>query len=264
MEIPLTVIIMAKNEEARIEDCIKSAQDWAAEIIIIDDESSDRTREIAARYTGKIFQRKMELEGKQRNFGAAQAGFDWVMMLDCDERLTPELRQEISSLLKNKTDNIAAYWIPKINYLGTHRLQYGGWSNPHIKLYDRRYVHWSEGKYDLVHPGIIIAPGYKGGNLKCPYIHYNFSNLEDFVKKDNRYSTLEAMKWHLSGRKMGLGRALWRTQDRFFRRFISRKGYKDGFYGFVAAFISGCHELLTYAKYREIKEYNTYMDRKPK
>ncbi len=69
------------------------------------------------------------------------------------------------------------------------------------------------------------------------------------------------MKWHLSGRKMGLGRALWRTQDRFFRRFISRKGYRDGFYGFVAAFIGGFHELLTYAKYREIKEDNFYLDR---
>ena len=261
MEIPLSVVILAKNEEVRIEECIKSVFGWAGEVIIIDDESLDRTVEIARRYAGKIFVRKMDLEGRQRNFGALQAKFDWVLMLDCDERLTAELKGEISETLKEQTDNTAAYWITKINYLGARRLRYGGWSNPHVKLYDKRYVRWSEAEYDVVHPGIKISEGYRGGNLKSAYVHYNFANLEDFIKKDNRYSTLEALKWHISGRKMGLGRALWRTQDRFFRRLLNRKGYKDGFYGFVAAFIGASHELFTYAKYREIKENNFYLDR---
>ena len=264
MEIPLSAVIIAKNEEARIEDCIKSVCGWAGEIIIIDDDSQDRTLAIASKYTDRIFKRRMDLEGKQRNFGASQAKFDWVMMVDCDERLTSELKQEIADLLKGKTDNVVAYWIPKINYMGNVQLKYGGWSNPHIKLYNRKRVHWSESEYDVVHPGIIIDQGYEGAKLKSPYIHYNFSSIEDYIKKDNRYSTLEAIKWHVSGRKMGLGRALWRTGDRFMRRFVSRKGYRDGFYGFVAAFISGFHEMATYAKYREIKEYNTYMDKKAK
>lgn len=263
MQPPLTVVILAKNEERRIEECLKSVSGWAQEVIIVDDYSSDRTIEIASRYTDKIFKRATDIEGKQRNFGAAQAKFDWVMMVDCDERLTPELKQEITGLFAKKEDEVMAYWIPKINYLGAARLKYGGWSNPHVKLYNRKFVRWSEAKYDVVHPGIIIAQGYKGGRLKNPYIHYNFSGIEDFIAKDNRYSTLEAIKWHVSGRKMTLGRALWRTVDRFIRRFITRKGHKDGFYGFVAAFIGGAHELLTYAKYREIKDYNLYIDNSP-
>lgn len=261
MQIPLSVVILAKNEEARIEDCLKSVFNWAGEIIILDDNSTDRTSEIASKFNVRIIKRTMELEGKQRNFGACQAKFDWVIMVDCDERLTSELKQEISELITKKNDDIMAYWIPKINYLGNHLLKYGGWSNPHVKLYNRNHVRWSEAKYDVVHPGIIVDQGYRGGHLKNPYIHYNFESIEDFIKKDNRYSTLEAIKWHVSGRKMTLGRAIWRTGDRFLRRFIMRKGRKDGFYGFMAACIGGFHELLTYAKYRELKESNLYIDK---
>ena len=261
MKVPLSVIILAKNEEVRIEDCIKNVADWAEEIVVVDDESTDRTVEIASKYTDKIFKRKMELEGRQRNFGANQAKFDWVMMVDCDEFPTPALKDEIAGILKDKKDNIVAYWVPKINYLGKVNLKFGGWSNPNIKLYDRRHLRWVEAEYDVIHPGITIDPGFTGALLKNPNIHYNFSSIEDFIKKDNRNSTYEALKWHLGNKKMGLGRALWRTQDRFFRRFIGRKGYKDGFYGFMAAFISGCHEMITYAKLREIREFGMYKDR---
>lgn len=259
MQLPLSVVIIAKNEEAKIDECLKSIYGWAGEIIIIDDESQDKTVAIAAKYTAKIFRRKMDLEGKQRNFGISQTSFDWVMMVDCDERLTLELKQEIEDVLKEKDDNVVAYSISKISYLGNYQLKYGGWSSHSIKLGNKKYVRCSETDHDLVHVNIIIEPGYQVENLKSPYIHYNFSSIEDFIKKVNRYSTLLAMKWHISGKKMGLGTALWRTQDRFFRRFIGKQGYKDGFYGFVAAFISGFNELLTYAKYREIKEYNTYL-----
>jgi glycosyltransferase involved in cell wall biosynthesis len=259
MGCPLTVVILAKNEEARIEQCLKSVYGWAEEIILIDDESQDGTAVIASKYTEKIFKRRMDLEGKQRNFGISLAKFDWVIMVDSDEVLTSELKQEIEEVVSHKEDDhIAAYSISKVHYLGQHQLKYGGWSRPSIKLGNRKYVRCSEAAHDLIHVGIIIERGYKTGVLKNPYIHYSSSSIEDFIRKDNRYSTLEAMKWHISGRKMGLGRALWRTLDRFVRRFISKQGYKDGFYGFIAAFMSGSHELLTYAKYREIKEHKTY------
>jgi hypothetical protein len=85
--------------------------------------------------------------------------------------------------------------------------------------------------------------------------------VENFIAKMNRYSTLEATKWYLDGRKMPLGKAMWRSWDRFFRRFILKKGYKDGYYGFVAAVLSGFHEFAAYSKYREMKEKGSYLDR---
>ena len=260
MKIPLSIVVIAKNEEKRIKECMESVCGWSDEIIVVDDNSTDNTIKIAREYTDKIFSRKMDLEGKQRNFGVAKAKNDWVMMLDCDERPTEELKKEIETVLAKEKGECAAYWVPQINYLGEVQLSYGGWANPHVRLYNKNYVKWSEAAYDVVHPGIHIAPGCKGGNLKEALIHYNFANIEDFISKVNRQSTLEAVKWHLDGRKMTLGKALWRTIDRFFRRYIGKKGYKDGYYGFIAAVLSGFYQLAAYSKYLEIKERGIYLN----
>ena len=259
MPVALSAVIIAKNEQARLKDCLDSIHGWVDEIVLLDDESTDDTRAIAAGYTDKIFIRHMELEGKHRNFGASKVKNDWVLLLDCDERLTDELKDEIALALKEGDPKIAAYWAPQINYLGDVQLNHGGWSNPHIRLYNRNFVRWSEADYDVIHPGLKFTEGYRGGNLKGKTIHYSFQNVENFIAKTNRYSTLEATKWYLDGRKMSCGKAMWRSWDRFFRRFIAKKGYKDGYYGFVAAVISGFHEFAAYSKYREMKEKGYYL-----
>ncbi len=261
MTVPLSVVVIAKNEQARIKDCLESVHGWVDEIVVLDDESTDNTRAIAAGFTDKIFIRHMELEGKHRNFGASKAKNDWVLLLDCDERLTDELKNEIAVALKEGDPKIAVYWAPQINYLGDVQLNHGGWSNPHIRLYNRKYVKWSEADYDVIHPGIkFVQEGYRGGNMKGKTIHHSFRNVADFIAKINRYSTLEAYKWYLDGRKMSQGKAIWRTVDRVWRRFITKKGYKDGYYGFVAAVLSGFHEFAAYSKYKEMKEKGYYIN----
>ena len=260
MSLPLSVVIIAKNEEVRIKECIESVKGWADEIIIVDDNSTDNTIKIAKAYTDKIFTRKMDLEGKQRNFGVSKAKNDWVMMLDCDERPTDELKKEIEAVLTDKNNDCVAFWVPQINFLGNVELKHGGWSNPHIRLYNRNSLKWSEAKHDVVHPGVHMTPGSKGKNLNGALIHYNFANIEDLIRKVNRQSTLEAVKWYLDGRKMSLGKALWRTVDRFFRRYIGKKGYKDGFYGFMASLLSGFYQIAAYSKYVEIKERGIYLN----
>jgi len=252
--VALSVVIIAKNEQNRIKDCLDSVTGFADEIVVVDDESTDDTRLIVLKYTDKIFTRHMELEGKQRNFGASKAKNDWILLLDCDERLTDELKAEIAVALKDGDSKMVAYWAPQINYFGNVELNHGGWSNGHIRLYNKNHVRWSEANYDVIHPGLKTDEGYRGGNLKGKTLHYSFSNVENFIAKINRYSTLEATKWYLDGRKMSVGIALWRSWDRFFRRFIAKKGYKDGYYGFVAAVLSGFHEFAAYSKYREMKE----------
>ena len=261
MPITLSVVIIAKNEHGRIKDCLESVYGWADDIVVVDDESTDDTRSIVLKYTDKIFTRHMELEGKQRNFGASLAKNDWILTLDCDERLTEDLKNEIAVALKEGDPKIAAYWAGQTTYLGDVPLNHGDWSNPHIRLYNKNYAKWSEADYDVIHPGLKTSEGYRGRNLKAKTIHYSFRNVENFIAKMNRYSTLEATKWYLDGRKMPLGKAMWRSWDRFFRRFILKKGYKDGYYGFVAAVLSGFHEFAAYSKYREMKEKGSYLDR---
>ncbi len=260
MPLPISAVVIAKNEESRIKDCLENVHGWLDEIVILDDESTDRTREIAGAYTDKIFIRRMELEGRHRNFASTKAKNDWVLLLDCDERITDELKSEIAAALQNGDPKTVAYWAPQINYLGDVQLNHGGWSSPHIRLYNKNFVQWSEAEYDVVHPGFKIAQGYSGANLKCKSIHYSFRNMENMIAKINRYSTLEATKWYLDKRKMSCGKAMWRAWDRFFRRFVAKKGYKDGYYGFAAAVVSGFHEFAAYSKYKEIKEKGYYLN----
>jgi len=262
VSVPLSVVVIAKNEQSRIKDCLDNVHGWADEIVVLDDESTDDTRAIAGQYTDKIFIRHMELEGKHRNFAATKAKHDWILLLDCDERLTDELKKEIETVLAHGDPKIAAYWAPQINYLGDVPLNHGGWSSPHIRLYNRQHAQWSEAEHDVIHPGFKVAEGFRGAHLKGKNLHYSFRNVDDLIAKINRYSRLEATKWYLDKRKMSQGKAMWRAWDRFFRRFISKKGYKDGYYGFVAAFVSGFHEFAAYSKYKEIKEKGYYINKK--
>jgi glycosyltransferase involved in cell wall biosynthesis len=259
-KLPLSVVIVTKNEEDNLEDCLKSIYAWVEEIIIIDDQSTDKTLEIAQRYTDKIFIRKWDLEGKQRNWGAGQAKNTWVMMLDADERMNIELRREMEEVLSQNDGKTVAYWIPRKNYFGNKWLRYGGWyPAPHIKLYKKDFLRWREVVHDVVHPGVDIREGFCISQLKNHLIHYNFKNVEDFIKKVNRQSTLEAIKWHLQGKKISLIHGLWKSFDRFYRRYVYKKGYKDGYYGFVAAVLSGFYQLAAYSKLREIKEKGAYL-----
>lgn len=257
---PLSVIIITKNEENNIEACLRSVYPWADEIIIVDDRSTDRTIEIASHYTDKVFTREWDLEGKQRNWGASQSRNTWVMMLDADERMTEEAQKEIGESLAQEDSKVVAFWVPRKNYFGDKWLQYGGWyPAQHIKLYKKDFLKWREVAHDVVHPGVDIKDGYFGGKLKNHLIHYNFKDIEDFIKKVNRQSTLEAIKWHLEGKKISLIHGLWKSFDRFWRRYIRKKGYKDGYYGFIAAALSGFYQFAAYAKFREIKEKGTYL-----
>jgi len=252
-KIKISVVMIVKNAEGMIREVLESVRGWADEIIVVDDESKDNTVSIVKEYTDKIFIRKMDLEGKQRNYTTAQAKNEWVLWLDADERLTEELKKEIDQVLSSTRGEMVAYWIPRKNFLGKKWLRYGGWyPAPHIKLYNKKFVRWKEVNYDVVHPGIEIEKGCKGGTLKNHLIHYNFKDIEDFITKVNRQTTLEALKWFLMGKKITIFRGIWKGFERFWKRYIQKKGYKDGFYGFISAFLSASYQWIAYLKYREI------------
>ena len=124
MRLPLTVVVITKNEERNIEPCLQSVHGWAEEVIVLDDESTDRTVELASKYATKVLHRKMDNEGRHRNWAYAQAKNDWVLSLDADERVTLELREEIDGVL-SKTPEFPAYTIPRRNFIGDYWIKYG-------------------------------------------------------------------------------------------------------------------------------------------
>lgn len=247
-KVPLSVVIITKNEENSIAQCLESVYGWADEIVIVDDESRDRTIEIAQKYADKIFHRKMDNEGKHRNWAYAQARNEWVLSLDADEYATEELKQEIAQALQRNT--YQAYSIPLRNYIGHYWVRHSGWY-PAGKL---RMFQKSKFRYEEVevHPRVFVDG--QTGHLTKDIVHKGYPDFEHFLASLNRQTTLEAKKWVQTGRHMSLGQAVWRTLDRFPRIFIRKKGYKDGFIGFMIAFFASLYQIISYAKYWEMKK----------
>jgi len=245
-KIPLSIVVLAKNEEQRISKCLDSAK-FADEIIVVDDESSDRTVEIARQFTDKIFTKKMDLEGKHRNWAYAKARNLWVFSLDADEVITPELEEELSRVI-NSNPKENGFTVPRRNYIGDYWVKHGGWyPSPQLKLFRKDKFRYEEVS---VHPRAFMDDPC--GHLTQDLIHFSYRNFEDFLSKLNNQTTREAYKWFDQKKPMRLGRFIWRTIDRFMRSYIKKKGYKDGFLGFVIAYFAGLYQFLSYLKYREI------------
>jgi glycosyltransferase involved in cell wall biosynthesis len=254
--IPISVVTIAKNEEKRIGDCIKSVSGWADEIIVVDDESTDKTRELAESLGAKVFVRKMHNEGKHRNWAIGQAKNEWVLSLDCDERLTPELKKEMAETIKDTA--YQGFSFPFRNYIGDYWIRGGGYYPAcKLRLFKKSFFRYKE---ESVHPPMEFS-GVEG-RLKSDIIHLNYKDWADHLRKTNNQTTLEAEKWYnlslanpkKAGRKMNTIHALWRMVDRFMRGYFGKKGYRDGFTGFMMAFLSSLYQILSYAKYREIEE----------
>ncbi|MDI6605557.1 MAG: glycosyltransferase family 2 protein [Candidatus Omnitrophota bacterium] len=245
-KVPLSVVIITKNEESNIKECLESVK-WADEIIVVDDNSTDRTVEITRNYTDRIFKREMDIEGRHRNWAYSQARNNWILSLDADERVTPELKEELSVLL-SKPCEFRAFAISRRNYVGDHWVRQGGWyPSAQLKLFRKEYFRWEEAP---VHPKPILDGSC--AKLNNDLIHYSYKGFEDFVNKMNRQTTLEAIKWVKDKRRMSKGKAFWRAYDRFMRTYFRKKAYKEGFMGFIIAYFAGLYQILSYAKYWEL------------
>ena len=254
-KVPISVVILAKNEEERIADCIKSVTGWAAEIIVVDDDSVDRTLEIAQDLGAKVLVRKMDIEGVHRNWAYSQAENEWVLSLDADERPTEELKKEIGENL-HLDPECSVFIMPRKNYIGDYWIRGGGlYPAGQMKLFKKSLFKWEEAE---VHPRSIMLGGTRR-YLQNDLIHYTYKDWGDFLNKLNKQTTLEAKKWYKlslgdpksAGYKMNLIHALWRAIDRFIRGYLVKKGYRDGFIGFMMAYFSSLYQIVSFAKYRE-------------
>ena len=190
----------------------------------------------------------MDIEGRHRNWAYQQAKNSWVLSLDADERLTPELKDEIEQVLRDP-GGFVGFTIPRRNYIGDYWVKYGGWyPSPQLKLLRRDKFRWEEVQ---VHPRAFLEG--ECGHLKSDLIHYSYKDISDFLQKLNRQTSLEVEKWIYQNKKMKTVRFIWRTIDRFFRSYIKKKGFRDGFYGFIVAYFASLYQFLSLLKYREIR-----------
>lgn len=249
----LTVLILAKNEEKNIRDCIASAQ-FADEIIVIDDFSSDATAEIAAGMGAKICQRAMNGDwGSQQTFAIQQASSQWIFFLDADERIPPELAAEVRQAVQ--LNEKYTYKVSRLNHLMGRKLRYGGWYPDFgIHLLPREGV-YVEG---FVHPQ--IHHNYPVRFLKHHIIHFPYSSWEHYFNKLNLYTKLAAEKNNKNGKKANFFfDIMLRPYFAFFKMYILKSGWRDGKVGFILA---SFHFFYTMAKY--VKLYYLQEEQKNK
>ncbi len=246
---PLSVVVLTHNSEKKLEDCLKSVS-WADDIVIVDDLSTDKTLEIARRYTERVIVRKWDFEGRQRNFAYSQAKNEHVLSLDSDERVTPELAKEIQELIASGWQ-YDGYDVPHRNYFGTYWIRHGGWyPNAKTKLFKKsKFRYEDEGEY---HPRSLM-PG-KRGLMKGELIHLAIDNFTNMIGKLNHMTSFEARKWFRERRKIGFLKMARKALHRFFKSYVLQRGYRDGWIGFMLAADSGLYQLFSYAKYWELLE----------
>jgi glycosyltransferase involved in cell wall biosynthesis len=244
---PLSVVVITKNEAGRIADCLKSVA-WADERIVVDDESTDGTEELARSLGARVVRRKMDIEGKHRNVAYGLARNEWVLSLDADERVTPELKDEILRTLKAPSCN--GYAIPRRNFMGEVWVRHGGmYPSAQLRLFRKSQFRYDE--QAEVHPQAYMPD--PRGTLKNDILHYTYRDFTDAVAKLDRQTDLEARKWFRESRKVGAFSIVRKTVDRFWKAYVSKQGYKDGVIGLFLAVNSGLYQFLSYAKYWELK-----------
>jgi glycosyltransferase involved in cell wall biosynthesis len=238
----LSAAVITWNEEQRLRGCLETVT-WADEIIVVDAESSDATVAIARQFTDRIWVRPWPGFAEQKNFALEKATGDWILALDADERVTPELRRRIQQILADG-GSADGYAVPRKNLFGGAWVRHGGlYPDFQLRLFRRgagRFVH------DAVHESVRVTGRVE--RVREPLVHHSYRGLEDFVARSNRYSSLAARDWIRHGRRVGAAGLIFRPLGRFVSMYIVRLGFLDGWRGFVLAVLYAHYVFLRMAK----------------
>ena len=246
----LSVVLMVKNEETRLATCLDHVAGWAREIVIIDDLSTDRTMEIARRYTDKIFSIPSEDDHfAQWNRGIDRSSCDWILHIDADEVVTPGLKAAIDQILL-EAHEYSAFEIMRKNVFLGHPMRYGGWYHRHLVLFRRDRAR-------CVGKGIHVRLRVEGpiGFLNAEIEHYPFTSVAQFIDRQNHYTSIEA-RVMLEERGRLPARVIYfqagvRPLKLFWKFYVKKQGYHDGWYGLVFSLLFAYAHFLLWAKYWE-------------
>lgn len=239
----LTVVISAFNEEEKIRDCLESIK-WADEIIFVDNSSTDKTPEIAKEYLAKIYTRPNNpMLNVNKNFGFAKAAGDWILSLDADERVTPELAKEIRLAINHQPSAIAGYYVPRKNIIFGKWIKHTGWYPDYqLRLFKR-----GKGKFPEKHVHEAIETQGKTDYLKEHLTHYNYETISQFLRKlIYIYGPNEADQLLEKGYKLDWRDAIDMPSKEFLSRFFAQEGYKDGLHGLVLSLLMAFYHLVVF------------------
>jgi len=243
---PFSLVVIARNAAQLLPECIASVP-GADEVLVVDSGSSDDTVAVAERLGARVIHQDWLGYGPQKRYAALQAKHDWILSLDADERVTPELRASIEQVLA--APEAAAYLIPRRNRFMGRWLRHGeGYPDWCARLFDRRRANWSE---DAVHEKLEVDGPI--ARLSGDLLHESEQGLADYLQKQNHYTDLQAARMFSAGKRFSALKMLTSPLARCVKFYFLRRGFLDGVPGLVHIAIGCLTSFLKYAKLRELQ-----------
>jgi glycosyltransferase involved in cell wall biosynthesis len=243
---PVSLIVITRNAEAHIARCLRSVP-FAADKVVLDSGSSDRTVEIAKSLGARVFSEEWRGFGPQKARATALAQTDWVLNLDADEALSEGAQKELQQLC-NDSLSIDAYSFPRLSFHMGRWIRHGGWyPDRQVRFYNRQRAQWSAAAlHEKVEAAQVLA-------LREPILHWVFQDLTDQVQTNNRYSGLGAQVLLAQGRRFCLFHLLTKPGVKFLETYIWKRGFLDGMPGFVIAVGAAYSVFLKWSKLWELE-----------
>jgi hypothetical protein len=247
----LSVTIITRDEAANLAAALESVA-WADEIVVVDSESTDATVEVARRYTRRVVVRRWPGYVAQKNYAAAEAAHDWILSLDADERVSPELADEIRALIAGEPE-AAGYRVPRVTFhLGRWIRSTDWYPDYQLRLYDRRRARWT-GRH--VHESVAADGPVR--TLRHELRHYAYRNLSHHLQTMDRYTTLAARQMWEDGRQAGWADIALHPPLAFLRNYVLKAGIRDGVPGLIISILNATYVALKFAKLWELCSHST-------
>ncbi len=239
----ISVCIISYNEEKKIRDCLESVKEVADEIIVVDSLSTDRTKEIAAEYTNKIFDQKFLGHIEQKNLVISKASNDWILSLDCDERLSPELAKSIMAIKANLSGD-DAYRMARKTFYVYRWLNHCWYPDYKVRLFNRQHAKWGG-----VNPhDHIELSSREVKTLKGDLYHFSFNSIAEHIATLNNFTEIGAREIIKRNKRVNVITPWLRGTWTFLKLYFLKRGFLDGYAGLVVAVLSGFHVFVKYNK----------------
>jgi len=247
----ISVIVPCFNEAENLRACLESVA-WADEIMVVDSFSTDETLKIAGEFTERILQREYVSPASQRNWAIPQARFPWVLILDADERVSPELREEMRGILASP-DSRPGYFLRRRNFFAGKEIRHCGWQRDWVlRLFRREEGRYQETRPHDYHAGVEV-PG-ETGRCRGVLDHYPYRDLKTYLEKLRRYADWGGLDAAQQGKRATFFRLLFHPWGRFLRMYLLQGGFLDGRHGLIVCTLASCYVALQDARLWEIQE----------
>ncbi|MEK6772769.1 MAG: glycosyltransferase family 2 protein [Bdellovibrionota bacterium] len=248
-KLPISLTVITKNEEKNIERCLRSAP-FVSEIILIDGESSDKTLELAQKLGANVFVENWQGFGPQKQIAVGKAKYDWILSLDADEALSPELSAEICARFSS-LDEKTGYQIPRRSYHLGKWINFGGWfPDRQLRLFNKKFSNWDDAK---IHEKVIAQ---NTETFQSTLLHWVFEDLSHQVQTNNRYSSLQAEALFAQGKKFSFFKLLVKPISKFIESYFLKRGFLDGMPGLIISVSASYSVFLKWAKLWELENKN--------